>query len=564
MLSVAVAGLLAIFLPATSRAQPIDPPAKVGGSTELDGRLVYQILLGEIAQQRGDGEVAAQAYYEAAKRSRDPGVLGRGMQVAAGAQRYDLALEFGRLWVAVEPKSVTALHAMIGVLAALGQSDEMVGHLKAWLALDETNRPRNVLHLTRLFSGMPDRDAVLRDQQDILAPYLEMPEAHFVLANTARLGGRKDLALTEIREASRLRPDWAQTVVFEAQLLSGDAPVQAIEVLSRFLGNFHQQEDALVYRGRLLATMKRYKEARADLEAVLANNPGLTDALYPYAIVLIQMRELDAAEKVLMQLSEKDVGGRSFVDFQLGLLAEERGDFDLALKVFRQVGGGEFFIGAQTHIARIMARQGKVAEAQAHLQKVMATTVRLSSSDQARLVTTEAHILRDAKQFAAAFETLERAIKILPNEPDLLYDQAMLAEHLKRSDVVESNLSRVIELAPDYAHAYNALGYSFAVQNIRLEEAKKLIDKALSLAPEDPAIMDSMGWVLFRLGQPEDALRYLERAYKLIPDPEIAAHLGEVLWVLGRRDQARTVWTEALKKAPDNEILGAVVKKFAL
>ena len=545
--------------------QPVESPARSGtpsGGAELDGRTVYQILLGEIALQRGEGDVAAQAYLEVAKRSSDPAVLGRGMQIAAAAQRYDLALEFGRSWIAAEPKSPTARHALIGVLAALGRGEEMVSHIREWLAADEANRPRNVLNLTRLFSGVADRGSVLRAQQELLLPYVEIPEAHYVLANSARLAGNKDLALAEIREASRLRPDWAQAVLFEAQVLSHDSPEAAVAVLSKFLGNFHEQEDALVMRGRLYASMRRYAESRVDLEVALRNNPGLADALYPYAVVLLQQRDSVAAEKVLKQLSEREIGGRDFVEFQLGALAEDRADYDVAINHLSRVGPGEYYIPAQAHTAQILARQGKVAEAQAHLQKVRTTTLKLSAADMARLWIAEAAIQREAKQFEAAFRTLTSALQAQPNEPDLLYDQAMVAERLNKIDIVESNLARVIELKPDNAHAYNALGYSLADRNVRLEEARSLIVKALSLAPDDPFILDSMGWVLFRLGQATEALKHLERAHAMRKDPEIAAHLGEVLWVLGRRDEARKVWQDARKEHPDNEVLGSVLKKF--
>jgi tetratricopeptide (TPR) repeat protein len=562
----AVASIFPV-LAAPAYGQAAEPPARAGGgepvpSPGLDGRTVYQILLGEIALQRGEGEIAAQAYFEVARRSRDPAVLSRGMQVAAAVQRYDLALEFGRIWVEVEPKSATARHAMIGVLAALGRGDEMVAHIREWLADDAGNRPRNVLNLTRLFSGVADRDAVLRAQQELLAPYAEMAEAHYVLANTARLSGKKDLALAEIREARRLQPDWAQAVLFEAQVLGHDSPEAAIAVLTAFLADFHEQEDALVMRGRLYATIRRYAEARVDFETALTNNPGQADALYPYAVVLLQTRDFQAAERVLQQLAERDIGGRAFVDFQLGVLAEDRGDHDAALKQFARVGPGDYHIAAQAHIAQVMARQGRIAEAQAHLQQFRTTALQLSASDAARLWIAEAAIQREAKQFEAAFQTLASALQTQPNEPDLLYDQAMVAERLNKIDVVEANLARVIELKPDNAHAYNALGYSLADRNVRLDEARKLIVKALSLAPEDPFILDSMGWVLFRLGQPDEAIVHLERAYRQRKDPEIAAHLGEVLWSVGRREDARKLWQEARQQFPDNEVLGAALKKF--
>jgi tetratricopeptide (TPR) repeat protein len=150
----------------------------------------------------------------------------------------------------------------------------------------------------------------------------------------------------------------------------------------------------------------------------------------------------------------------------------------------------------------------------------------------------------------------------MPNYPDLLYDHAMAAEKVNRLDVLEGNLKQLIKLRPDHAHAYNALGYTLADRNQRIDEAYGLIDTALKLAPEDPFIMDSMGWVLYRMGRNKEGLGYLQKAFSLRPDAEIAAHLGEVLWTVGQRDQAKKVWTDALKDNPNNELLQGTVKRF--
>ena len=553
-------------LPLVAMAQPVDRGAKqevvAGAAAQLDGRTVYQLLLGEIALQRGDGEVAAQAYYEAAKRTRDAGVIGRGMQVAATARRYDLALEFGRQWVEMDPDSATARHALIGVLAALGRAEEMLPHLRLWLAKDEINRPRNITHLTRLFSGVAERDQVLTSLQSLLEPYGSLAESHYVLATAARIAGQRDLAIKEAREASRLKPDWWQPVMFEAQVLMTDAPLQAVEALTRFISVNPKNDDALAFRGRILAGMKRFPEARRDLDQALSLSPDDPEHLYPYAVVLLQMRDYAAAAPVLRKLSERDQANRAFANFQLALLDEDDGRIEQAMAGYRLLSPGEYYVSAQARLAQLLARQGKPDEGRKLLQEVRNTQSRLSDADQTRLTIAEAQILRETKQFEAAFDVLATAIKGQPDEPDLLYDQAMIAELLKRNDVVESNLTRLIALKPDNAHAYNALGYSYVDRNIRLQEARELIQKALALAPDDPFILDSMGWVLFRMGQAEEALKHLERAFKLRNDPEIAAHMGEVLWSLGRRKQAREVWEAARQKHPGNDVLADVIKKF--
>jgi tetratricopeptide (TPR) repeat protein len=181
-----------------------------------------------------------------------------------------------------------------------------------------------------------------------------------------------------------------------------------------------------------------------------------------------------------------------------------------------------------------------------------------------QLILAEAQLLRDAQAYKEAFDLLGKALERLPNYTDLLYDHAMLAEKVERLDVLEQNLRKVIQLKPDHAHAYNALGYTLADHNDRLGEAKNYIEKALKLSPDDPFIMDSMGWVEYRLGNLDEGISFLRKAFGVQPDPEIAAHLGEVLWAQGKRDEALKVWRESLKENPDNQLLNDTFKKFTL
>lgn len=213
---------------------------------------------------------------------------------------------------------------------------------------------------------------------------------------------------------------------------------------------------------------------------------------------------------------------------------------------------------ARMRTANAIARQGKLAEARSFLRAVKATP-----EQKVQLLITESQLLREAQQHRESFDFLGEALKLTPEQPELLYDQALTAEKLERFDVMESNLQKLIQVKPDHAHAYNALGYSFAERNQRLPEAKKLIEKALELAPEDFYIIDSMGWVLYRMGDLKSAAQQLQRAWNGRPDGEIGAHYGEVLWVLGERDEARRVWQEAHKVAPENETLIKTLKRFA-
>ena len=206
----------------------------------------------------------------------------------------------------------------------------------------------------------------------------------------------------------------------------------------------------------------------------------------------------------------------------------------------------------------MLSKQGRLADARKHLHQV---TPR-SNQQRIQLTQAEAQILREASAYQEAFDVLSRALEKMPDYPDLLYDHAMAAEKVNRLDVLEQNLRKLITMRPDHAHAHNALGYTFADRNERLDEARQLIETALRLAPEDPFIMDSMGWVLYRQGHIPEALGYLKRAHALRPDPEIAAHLGEVLWMSGQRDEARALLSEVLKTHPKNEVLQNTINRF--
>ena len=242
----------------------------------------------------------------------------------------------------------------------------------------------------------------------------------------------------------------------------------------------------------------------------------------------------------------------------LGQIAEDQKNYPDALRWYGEVTGGELYLRAQTRYAMVLNKQGQLDAARAHLHQVETG----SNEGRVQLLLTEAQMLRDANRAREAFDMLESALKNMPDQPELLYDYAMLAEKLGQLDVLESNLTKLIRLQPEHAHAYNALGYSLADRNLRLPEAQELIEKALKLAPDDPFIVDSMGWVLYRRGMQQQALEYLRKAYSARPDPEIAAHLGEVLWIAGERREAEKVWREAASKTPDNEALNSTIKRF--
>ena len=543
--------------PAAAKMTP--PPAAPEGRRELDGQTVYQVLLAELALQRGGAEVAAAAYSQAALRTGDAGLLLRAIQVASIARQLDLGLQLARRWVELDPSSRHARQALAGILAGLGNIDELLPQLRTLLAeADAESRSRMLMNLNRYFGAQPDRQRILGVVRELVAPYRSEAEASYALATAALAAGDPGEALAAAREARKRKPDWAQPVLLEVQILGREKAGEAIATLRSALKAQPDSADLRLHLARLLATEKRWEESRREFEALLKDNPDAVEVLYSTALVALQQNDLDAAERFFEQLLDTDFADRALVHYQLGGIAEEHRQFDRAIGHYEKVAAGEYHVSAQTRRAQVLGKLGRRDEAHALLQGLKSG----DPQERLRVVLAEAQLYRQDGDYKSAFELLEKALKGQPDDPDLLYDQAMIAERLSRMDVLEANLSRVITLRPDSAHAYNALGYSLADRNVRLEEARQLVAKALELAPDDPFILDSMGWVLYRLGQPKDALTYLERAYRQRQDPEIAAHLGEVMWSLGRRDDARRIWASAREAHPDNEVLRLTIGKY--
>jgi tetratricopeptide (TPR) repeat protein len=409
-----------------------------------------------------------------------------------------------------------------------------------------------------LVAKHPDKNAVLTLVSDLVKPYRQLPEAHFAVAQAALAANKYDAALVEIREALRIRPDWEAAALFQAQALTSESRAKSLDYMKGFLAANPKAQEVRLNYARQLIGEKKYPEARAQFQRLLDDNPQNPDVAVTVALLSVQINDLDAAEMQLKRVLELNYKDPDSVRFHLGQVNEERKRFDEAARWYLAVEGGEQFVMAHARYAFMLARQNRVADARAHLQSLEAQ----NEAQRVQIVQAEAQLMREAKAYKESFDILKTALEAHADNPDLLYDIALAAEKLDRLDVVETSLRRLIALKPDHAQAYNALGYTLADRTDRLTEARDYIEKALKLSPEDPFILDSMGWVEFRLGNHTEGLQYLQRAFDQRPDPEIAAHLGEVLWVKGKKGEAEKVWRDSLRDNPGNEELQKVIKKF--
>ncbi len=536
------------------------PPAKppVLPNQELSQAILFKTLLAEIALQRGQANVAVQSYLELARETRDPRIAQRATEVAWNARLIGVALETAGIWLAADPGSLQARQVLAALLVNQARLADAQPHLEKSLAADPENVGHHFLQLNALLARHPDKAAVLQLTQNLAQPYPALPEAHFSIAQAALSAGQDPLALTEIRAALKLRPEWEQAVLFHGQLLQRTSNADALAYFQGYLKSHPRAMEVRLTYARLLVTDKKYPEARTEFQTLTREFPDNPDVTLAVGLLSFQLRDYDVAEAQLLRALETHYKDPDAVRFYLGQTNEENKRFDEAQRWYGSIASGEQYVPARARYATILAKQGKLAEARKYLQESA-----LNAQQRVQFTQAEAQLLRDANDYRAAFDVLGQALEKSPDSPELLYDHAMAAEKVDRLDVLESNLRKVIQLNPDHAHAHNALGYTLADRNTRLQEAYTLIEQALKLAPEDPFIMDSMGWVLYRMSQNDAALIFLKRAFELRPDAEIAAHLGEVLWVVGQRDEARKIWDGALKSDPGNEVLLATVKKFS-
>jgi len=528
---------------------------------DLSEDLLFKMMLAEVAVQRGQPHIAVQTYLELARETRDPRIAQRATEVAWNARFTSAALEAAGIWLQADPGSAQARQVIAALLVSQQQLSDAQPHLERWLAADGENVGAAFLQLNAQLARHKDKAAVYKLIKALAQPYSGVPEARLAVAQAAWNAGDVQAAHDEASAALKLRPEWEAAALFVAQALQRRAgsDAEATRFLGEYLETYPGARDVRLNYARLLANAKNYPEARKQFDVLVTEYPKNADVVMAVALLAVQANDYDAAEANLKRVLELDYKEPDVVRYYLGQLAEERKRPDEALKWYGSVTGGEQYISAQARYAGILARQGKLTEARAHLQQVSAR----NNVQRVQLVQAEAQLLRESNQYQAAFEVLGQALEKLPNSPDLLYDHAMAAEKVDRLDVLEGNLKLLIKIRPDHAHAYNALGYTLADRNQRIEEAHGLIETAIKLSPEDPFIMDSMGWVLYRMGRNQEGLGYLQKAFKLRPDAEIAAHLGEVLWALGEHEQAKAIWGRALKASPNNEVLQGTLKRLA-
>jgi len=565
--------LLCAALFVTGSVQADVPPADV--MVDTPPQVVFEVVLAEIALKRDKPQVALAAYADLALKYNDPDIFRRTMEIAALNRQPDLMLEAGRLWVQKEPDNIEALNLLASTQILLGRYGEAQPTLQRYFEkLSPERRAPELLRLGQRFPAQADPQRVQALVDDVTQPYLMMPEAQLARAQAALRAGDDAAAMAAVREVRRLQPDSEPGMVLYAQLLSKRSPVAAHEAFVDYLKRYPEAAPIRALYAQQLLVAGKLPEARAQLR-VLVDQPVIApEPLFAAAAIAVQAQDPPLAVQALQRLLTVDSVDTSLIEYNLGLAYESGAELSRehndpastptmesdAIMHYLKVLPGEYYVPARLRAANLLVRQGDMKAARALLQ----TTPARSDATRTELVIGEATLLRDSGDVNGAFVLLEQALKRSPDNITLRYEYGMLAERVGKMAVFEKSMREVIRKDPKYAQAYNALGFTFADRNIRLKEARGLLEKALSLSPNDPFILDSMGWLCYREKNYGVALDYLNRAAALRADPEIVLHQVVVLQAMGRTEEAARVWRAGMQRFPENEALRSEGKRLGL
>ncbi len=537
-----------------------------------DAEIFYEILLGEITTRSGDPSSGYALMLEAARTSNDENIYKRAADIALQARSGEAALAAANAWKDAWPQSREANRYVLQLLVALNRIADTAAPLQQELLLTKAQAKATAFQaLPQLYRRASDKALAASVVQQALASDLKHPDtgaaAWATVGRMRILANDKKGALEAAHRAQKFDPNYEGTALLALELME-EGEAEAAPIARQYFDGQPLPALRLIY-ARVLVDLQRPAESLAQLQAATRENPSLAEGWLMQAMLQIQNKALDQAEIALQQFTaaaqasatdSANIPGMTQAYLLYAQIAEAQGNFEAAEGWLQRVNNPSDVFNAQIRRAALWARQGELTRARGLLH-----TLQTTSTEEERVKwMAEVQFLRDAGKYNQALALQAQAVAQFPNDNDLLYDQAMLADRAGQQQTMERLLRQLIARQPDYHHAYNALGYSLAERGVRLQEAKELIEKALTYAPDDPFITDSLGWVEFRLGNHAQALLLLERAFEKRQDADIAAHLGEVLWKLGQHERAKALWKDAQQQHPDNETLRETLKRLGV
>lgn len=518
---------------------------------------LYSLLVAEVAGQRQQFDVSLANYLDQAEKTQDPAIAERATRIAQYLGTNQYTLKAAQIWVDAAPNEAQAHQVLAQSLMIAGDFPTALIHMEAVLELAGASQfdylALNAQHLTT------------QQKSDLLKQFEALTEKHPDYHQLWMAKGTLQMQLDDYPEALKnfnhalsLKENYTAAALNKARVLHklGETE-EALVWLDDLHDAMPKHKGIGVLRARVLIDLKRYSEARAAFQYLYQLFPDDSSIQLSLGLLNIELQEYDSAIATLTPLTlTQPISNEAY--FYLARIAELQEDFPRALRNLRQVQEGRQFLPAQLQIVRILIDKEDMNAARDHLSKTRGQYPQFNT----QLVQLEIELLLKEKDFEEAYGVADLAIKDDPNNIDFLYSRGLIAEKLNNIVQLESDLRKIIEIEPENAEAMNALGYTLADKTDRLDEAQVLVQKALALAPKNPAIIDSLGWIHYRLGNLDKSLELLQSAYKDFPDHEVAAHLGEVLWQLGRTEEAKEIWLEGLDKKSDSPVLLETLKRF--
>lgn len=563
LLAATLPGLLAAcsgaaVQPPPEQSESIEVTAPEPPAVALTPELLYQLLVAEFSGQQGALRLSAATYFEAAQRTGDYRLAQRATRIAIYARENTLALNSAQLWVELEPDNLEANKSAAALLIAAGEHERARPHLEKLLRSEQQDSNHGYLLVATLLAGDPDKGHALATMAELVQRTPNNPDALFAQAHLANQLEDNQTASEVLAKLLRQEPDHLQGLILQARVQHalGDDLGALQSTKDALKLNPDNQQLRLTY-ARMLVDARQLKEARRQFTTLSKSTPNDADVIYALGLLALEAGDLDEAEQRFEQLlhnHQREEESR----LALAQIAESRQQYDKAIEWYSSVAQGERYLEAQLQAARLIATHQGLDKARNYLRELETQ----NDEERVALYLAEAELLNDAGQYPEAMTVYDEGLKHFTNDKDLLYARALTAEKLDRIDILERDLKRILKDHPDDSQTLNALGYTLVDRTERLQEGLGYIERAYQQRPEDIAILDSMGWALYRLGRLEEALGYLLRASAKVRDGEIEAHLGEVLWVSGRKDEARAVWEKALQHYPEHKILQQTIQRF--
>jgi len=519
----------------------------------LTGDLLYDLLVGEFAGNSGDMALSVESYSRAAMKTQDARVAARATYIAVYSERYQESLDLLDRWQRLDPEDADVSRMYAITYLKLGQPLEAATYIQGILDTVEGNGHEKALAVKRLLakeSNTADGLVVLEalNKADPTNQHMLILQARYA----AQLE-RYDEALELLDRVLEIDSTLADVHIIKARILAAQGKQeQAMALVALVLMEQPDNDHLRLQYARMLVEQRQFEQAKAQFSLLLKNDPQNAEILLSLGLLNIETGELDEATRhlgLLVEIGQKE----DISNYYLGRIAQNREQHKIAISYYLKVNSGDYVFDAKMRIAGLFARLGRVDEGLRQLE-VLAEK-QTSWPLRVRAYLAQGEILASKKRYAEGLEMYSRALQQKPDDADLLYARALMAEKVDRIDITEADLLKLLSSQPENANALNALGYTLADRTERLEEALDYIKRAAELVPDDPAILDSLGWVSYRLGNMKDALKWLGMAFERLEDAEIAAHYGEVLWINNRREEAEKVWKIGLENNAEHPVL---------